>query len=233
MAADDKSARRAQRQTAIKTFNMLGAEIGADPLIARPSREAVENLYRRLCENLPSERTDALRSARKRWCDNGGAGDLPENLLLEEADDGDEVDVSDALPNHGCPRVTQKKPFRLCARAFMLTFNALAFASDAAEWRAFHAWVEERKTRFKATYWSATLEQSLGSEQRGRAHFHAYFSWHGAQKIDHRSLENWVYKGVRPRVDVNRENRGPSFWMKAVHHGHFYVQAHGLNIARI
>ena len=44
-------------------------------LVVRPSKDAVEHLYRRLCETLHFERRDALRAARQAWCDNGGAGD--------------------------------------------------------------------------------------------------------------------------------------------------------------
>jgi hypothetical protein len=32
-----------------------------------------------------------------------------------------------------------------------------------------------------------------------------------------------MFWGVVPRVDKNTENRGPHFWLKATHHGHFYV----------
>ena len=82
-----------------------------------------------------------------------------------------DVDMCEAVPMHGCPRSSPKKPFRLCARAFMLTFNALAFASSAPEWQAFQAWVEDRQKQFKATYWSATMEQSLHSDDRGSLFF--------------------------------------------------------------
>ena len=105
--ADDKSARRSQRQGAIKSLNELGAEIDADPLVARPSKDAVEDLYRRLCEALPSERRDALRAAREQWCSNGGAGDMLEHLLFEEAHDAE--DNVPALKSPCCCREGHKK----------------------------------------------------------------------------------------------------------------------------
>ena len=144
---------------------------------------------------------------------------------MRDAED-DDCDASEQLPMHGCPRVSACKPFRLQARAFMLTFNSLLFAASPQEFVAFQAWVEDRKERFKATHWSATLETSQHAREAGRAHMHCYFSWHGTHRIDHRTLDAWCYKGVRPRVDVNRENRGPSYWLKAVQHGHFYVLVH-------
>ena len=59
-----------------------------------------------------------------------------------------------------------------------------------------------------------------------RAHLHAYVSWHDPQKptIDHRTTDAWVFKDVRPRVDINKEKRGPHEWLRSTQHGHFYVQ---------
>lgn len=59
----------------------------------------------------------------------------------------------------------------------------------------------------------------------GRIHLHAYFSWHGGSKgVDHSTTDAWLFQGVKPRVDANSEHRGPWFWLRAVQHGHFYVQ---------
>ena len=128
----DKDVRRKAREAAIRSFNELGAEINLGPIVIRPKADALEPL----CERLPEERRGALPTARAQWHDNGGTGNLPENLLLTDAveeDDGEDVDMCENVPMHGCPRSSPKKPFRLCARAFMLTFNALAFASSARE----------------------------------------------------------------------------------------------------
>ena len=60
-----------------------------------------------------------------------------------------------------------------------------------------------------ATYWSAAMELSLHSEEIGRVHLHAYFSWHGpgARGVDSRTTDAWVFQKTRPRVDVNNEQR--------------------------
>lgn len=41
-----------------------------------------------------------------------------------------------------------------------------------------------------------------------------------------RKTDDWVFKGVRPRVDVNAELRGPYHWLKAAQRGHFYCSVH-------
>ena len=69
------------------------------------------------------------------------------------------------------------------------------------------------------------MERSLHAEENGRVHLHCYFSWHGASTkgVDHRTTAAWVFQGVKPRVHINSEHRGPFHWLKAVQHGHFYV----------
>ena len=85
--------------------------------------------------------------------------------------------------------------------------------------------IEERKERYHATYWSATLETSEAAVEQGRVHLHCYLSWHGAEAkgVDHQTLDAWMFQGVRPRVDTNTEARSPWLWLKAAQHGHFYV----------
>lgn len=123
-----------------------------------------------------------------------------------------------------------REAFRLRAKAFMLTFNCVAFAISPELWAAYHAWVQERSAKYKATYWSATLECSLHAQADRRVHLHCYLSWHGpgANGIDHATTDEWTFQGVRPRVDANTENRGPWQWLKATQHGHFYVSVHKL-----
>ena len=108
----------------------------------------------------------------------------------------------------------------------MLTFSSLLFVADAAFFKDFVAWVKERMKRFGATFYSACLEQSEHSDDEGRVHLHAYFSWHSAgfQGIDHSTTDEWVYLGVRPRVDCNSEARSAWQWLKATQHEHFYAQ---------
>ena len=114
--------------------------------------------------------------------------------------------------------------FRLRARAFMMTYNSLAFVLSPRQWDDFLVFVKGRAEKYNATYWSCTCEVSTHAQNPGRIHYHAYFSWHGRSSgIDHSTTNEWVYAGVRPRVDANTENRGPSEWLRATRHGHFYV----------
>ena len=96
---------------------------------------------------------------------------------------------------------------------------------DTLLWREFRAWVVGKATEYHAKYWSATVEESRHGDEPGRIHFHCYFSWHGlsASGVDRQTTNAWVFRGVSPRVDANAENRGPSWWLKAAQHGHFYV----------
>ena len=96
---------------------------------------------------------ERLRAARDKWCTHGGGGDFDAHFLEQEAQESDqEGDVQ----GHHEVRARRGKPFRLKARAFMLTFNSLAFAASPELWASFQQWVEERKERYRATYWSAT-----------------------------------------------------------------------------
>ena len=70
------------------------------------------------------------------------------------------------------------------------------------------------------------MEISEHSSVSGRVHLHAYISWHDPKvpTIDHRTTAAWVFCNVHPRVDANKERRGPHEWKRACQHGHFYVQ---------
>ena len=81
-----KADRRKARDAAALEFNGLAEEAGLEKVDYRPGPEAVANLYRRLCAaGLPPPSLERLRSARARWCDNGGGGELDEGLLLLQA----------------------------------------------------------------------------------------------------------------------------------------------------
>ena len=89
-------------------------------------------------------------------------------------------------------------------------------------------WVGERVQQAGATQWSAAMERSENSKKEDRVHLHVYFSWLGPKTrgVHCRSTDEWVFQGVRPRVDVNSEARGASWWLKSVQRGHFYCSAH-------
>ena len=72
-------------------------------------------------------------------------------------------------------------------------------------------------------YYSACMEVSEHSSEGDRVHLHLYLSWHkaGAHGIDHQTTNEWVFNGVRPRVDSNTEARSPWQWLRATHHGHW------------
>ena len=222
-AVPTKTERRSQRQRAVKMFNVLAGEIDADPLNARPSGADVDELFKHLCTMLPAHSHENLKDARNIWVDNGGEGELCEDLLpVEElffAPDG-----PDALPKHMTLGDASGKAFRLRSRAFMLTFHSVQFVGGVLLWMEFHTWVKERLQRFGATHYSCTLEESVASGSEKRCHAHCYFSWHGSNNgIDHSTTKEWRFRDIAPRVDKNTENRGPWHWQRAVQHGHFYV----------
>ena len=227
----DKTTRRSNREDAVKLFNKLAMQVSKPAIPIRAGGEDVRKLYEVLCSELEDRRE--LTRARSLWVDNGGV-ELDESLLVVEDAEvegenegfpGGEQPVSGHRRLH-YPVVAAGKSFRLRARAFMLTFNSLSFVADAAFFKDLVAWVKERVKRFGATIYSACLEQSEHSDDEGRVHLHAYFSWHsaGSQGIDHTTTDEWVYLGVRPRVDCNSEARSAWQWLKATQHGHFYVQ---------
>ena len=136
-------------------MNVIATSLGIDTVILRPAANDLEHFYRALCEEVPPERVTELRALRKKWCDNGGCGDLPENLLDKDVPlagcDQDPAEC-DTLPCHGPPGENAKGGYRLKARAFMLTFNALTIVASPEMWASFQQWVEDRKVKYKATY---------------------------------------------------------------------------------
>ena len=214
-----KADRRVEREKALKQFNALASEFAEAPVIMRCSAEEAAELYGSLAAAMPKDRRPELIEAAKLWTSNGGKGEFP--TWEEEADW--ETGEDQALAAH--TSLTEGKGFRLRSKAFMLTFNARVFTMSEALWNEFQEWVEKKLKEFGGAYWSATLEQSLHSDDEGRIHLHCYLSWHGAASkgIDHRTTNAFLFHGVRPRVDCNTECRGPFHWLKATQHGHFYT----------
>ena len=140
--------RREERDGAVGDLNGLAEEAGLDKVEYSAGPEAVADLYVRLAAaGLPPSSIERLRSARARWCDNGGGGELDEGLLAGEAPEDDE----EGVPGHYEVRAKRGKPFRLRARAFMLTFNSLAVTLSPDLRLAFQQWAHERKEHHHAT----------------------------------------------------------------------------------
>lgn len=224
MADEVKKARRSKRDTAVALFNELAAECGAEPVDYRPSAADLKELFKKLLHDLSDESLDKLREARETWCSNGGA-DLPEIVrpTLADGSDGTGVVVGHRTLQQAFYN-NLKGSFRLQSKAFMMTFNSLEFEATEALWTRFVEWVKDRCKKFRAKFWSCTMEKSIHADEIGRVHFHAYWSWTGERGVDHKNTDEWCFDGVRPRVDVNSEQRGPFEWRRACQHGHFYVQ---------
>ena len=58
----EKTERRKLREDAVRAFNELGAELGIDPIAARPEKDALQLFYRKLCEQLPPRTSLTLTS---------------------------------------------------------------------------------------------------------------------------------------------------------------------------
>ena len=207
--APSKTARRSARQRAVRMFNTLADAIDEERLGARPSGEDVNDLYESLCAQLPVHLHEDLKSARNLWIENGGDGDLKEELLLAEKE-WETPNGPEPLSKHGTLSDSSGKAFRLKSKAFMLTFHSLLFVAGVQLWMEFHAWVQDRLQRFGATHYSCTLEESAGSASNNRVHLRCYFSWLGSiPGIDHVSTKEWRFRDICPRVDQNKEHRGP------------------------
>jgi hypothetical protein len=219
--------RRSGREQALKVFNTLASEHQLQLLSMRASTNAIEELYKQLCQRVTQEQVKRLSDAREAFCSNGGAV-LDVALLPSHQQRGQDApeDATGALEQHRT--LVIKKNFRLRSKAFMLTFNSILFAASFETWCAFVAWIMKKVTEYKARFYSAAMESSLSSVMPGRVHLHVYFSWHSGIGIDHETTDGWCFdfksSTIRPRVDVYSENRGPSYWIRAVQHGHFYVQ---------
>ena len=85
---------------------------------------------------------EELRSARELWCENGGA-DLDESLL-PKSPEADAPEGTETVPSHTRLQARTGRAFRLCSKAFMLTFNSMVFVQSPELWASFQQWVEER-----------------------------------------------------------------------------------------
>ena len=97
--AEQKTARRAARERAVKGLNDLACECEEEPVKARPTNDEVVGLYKRLAASLPQERRSELQQLREQFQENGGCGDFPD--LPDPALEVDATGNADqALPSH-------------------------------------------------------------------------------------------------------------------------------------
>ena len=146
-----KDGRRENRAAAAKLFNNLAADFSLSAVRVRPTADELTTLYEELCEVASPERLADLKAARALWCEHGGA-DLDASCLpadaaaaagAEAVEDGEHPGGAHPLPGHAQLFDATRRAFRLCSRAFMLTFNSLAFAAGPGLGEAFRTWVEE------------------------------------------------------------------------------------------
>ena len=221
---------RTGREAAIRALNAVAHDLGVKQISCRPVAGEVVKLWERVCKVATADHHDALETARAGWLEHNGGGALPESMLHGGVVDSN----SDMVNNHrtllATPAKGKKKKigFRLQSKAFMLTYNSQTFQAGQAFWDGVLAWVKDRAATHGATEWSAALELSTQSSTAGRVHIHVYFSWlqHNAVGVDQKTTDEWVFRGTRPRVDVNCEVRGLHHWRKAAQRGHFYCSAH-------
>ena len=152
----DKGERRKNREDALRKFNMLADRAGLTKIALRAPSEEVVELYSSLCAEL-RDYTE-LAAAREKYVSNGGV-ELEEALMNETGQDN-----GDNFPGGEEPVLAHRRlntvgqSFRLRARAFMLTFNSIAFTASHLLFQSFVAWAEERRQRFDASSADKFLE---------------------------------------------------------------------------
>lgn len=149
-----------------------------------------------------------LRATAEAWVCHGGRFSVP----LENAPD------AEAPPATIGQHRVLLRGFRLESKAFMLTFNSPAFVMD--DWDAFRAHVKKQHADCGAAAWAACQERS---EEPGRLHFHAYLFWSDGVGVRLRNTKRFVFKGVKPRVDVCRAGARDALNRPGALHGLWYV----------
>ena len=166
--------RRAARESAVRDLNVAAKDLGVDPIPVRATGDTVARLYSRLLEAGLGPLEPQVVGARRCWEENGGAA-LATDAPLEprvtgtatQDAGGSRAEEDDGLPAErtDLDAHTQKIPgrdFRLCSKAFMLTFNNKSWSYSKALWKEFRGWVAAKSLAQRASYWSATLEDALG-----------------------------------------------------------------------
>lgn len=203
--------RQAQRRRAVTDLNGLAHEFGLEAIPVKAPCVTVEKLVRALDkQDLDYTFALQLREAAVLYVSNGGhfgveLGPVPE--------------FQAQLQRH---RVL-KNGFVLKSKAFMLTFNSRTFTPDT--WLAFLPWVRARAAELGARRWAACLEKS--EHARGGCdvyHTHAYLWWTDGKGLYRRNTDDFVFQGVRPRVDLCAcEAAKARGLQQAATHGLWYV----------
>ena len=155
---------RSGREAALKAFNAVASELGLDTVALRAHNNEIGAFWKELCKHLKPEHLEAVAAAKREYLEHNGIADMPEQLLKHTCREEhlEQYDADGAVPSHR--KIDQsfyndaKRAFRLSAKAFMLTFNSVAFVLSKALWEAFRAWVLEGFAKFGASAWNATLE---------------------------------------------------------------------------
>ena len=204
--------RRQLRAEACKVLNALANEVGVESqqLLLRGSEcDAVERLVRLLeARATQPGQLQRLQQAASQWQANGGVFSL--HTLAEE------VAGPACVARH---RVLERR-FELKSKAFMLTYNGRIFTQEC--WPEFRDFIAALKGRLGARAWAACLEASLHSSDAGRVHLHAYLLWNDGVGIHHRCLDEFLFRNVRPRIDVCVCRASPTSVRSAACHGLWY-----------
>ena len=197
-ASARKVAHRRERRAALCDLNALADEVGAgavqlDTRTCAPAdvERAIYIVQARCQEAALAQR---LRLAVQRWVDNGGK---LEAQLAPAVD----LESPSTVPKH---KVLLPE-FELRSKAFMLTYNSRSLKRES--WPAFRDFISTLKGRIGARAWAANLEESLHAAVANDVqtlvfHCHAYYIWTDGVGIFRRSLSEFCFEGIRPRVDT-------------------------------
>ena len=205
--------RRAARRRAVKSLNALAVECGAEQaqVDAKEARPAEMERLVRILEGRMNDptRLQQLRDVAKEWLAHGGTISKP---LLEE-------DHS-RPPNVSLHRVLQTS-YELKSKAFMTTYNSRPFIPSI--WPAFRDINIALKTKFGRRAWGACLEKSEAAAAQDVYHLHGYHLWTDGVGVHCRSLDDFHFQGVRPRIDVCVSRLSTRSPHSAALHGLWYV----------
>ena len=201
------NARSSARRAALRKLNGVVSGLDMDSLCVNakaPDPQVLLKLWRFLARReLEQPLAEQCRQAVEAFIANGGQ--LPEGFTVCAERNGV------AMPEEGSPVVPRHKvlrsSFRLHSRAFMVTYNSLAFT--LATWGPFLEWVKAFAVKNGARAWAACLEESTKATTgdgvangQQRYHVHAYFIWLDDTGLHLRSLDTLYFENVHPRVDV-------------------------------
>ena len=246
----ESNARSMLRRGAVTLLNTLAAEIGLAtvPLqLKTASGKQFEKLVRLLqprCREAPV--LARLRAAAEQWVNNGGklSSPLTPAPLMNPPEEPTRAEPAEQGALEGLPNADEDEEvalpcvafhnvllpgYRLRSSAFLLTYNSCQWTPAA--WTTFRPWVRGIRCKYGARAWSACLEESLhavGSRTLPAQaptkvyHLHCYLYWTDGVGIDRRSLDDFVFEGVRPRVDACKPSKRNPLPVAAAH-GLWYV----------